>query len=81
MAEKLSPGHVALGMIETRGVVAAIEAADAMVKAANVSIIGHVKAGGGLVRCWYAVKSARSKRRPTPVRLPPTRLASWLLYM
>jgi ethanolamine utilization protein EutM len=36
-------------MIETRGVVPAIEAADAMVKAANVSIIGHVKAGGGLV--------------------------------
>ena len=49
MAEKLSPGHVALGRIETRGVVPAIEAADAMVKAANVSIIGHVKAGGGLV--------------------------------
>ena len=49
MAEKLSPGHVALGMIETRGVVPAIEAADAMVKAANVTIIGHVKAGGGLV--------------------------------
>ena len=49
MAEKLGPGHVALGMIETRGVVPAIEAADAMVKAANVTIIGHVKAGGGLV--------------------------------
>ena len=39
MAEKLSPGHAALGMIETRGVVPAIEAADAMVKAANVTII------------------------------------------
>ena len=49
MAEKLSSGQVALGMIETRGVVPAIEAADAMVKAANVTIIGHVKAGGGLV--------------------------------
>ena len=39
----------ALGMIETRGLVAAIEAADAMVKAANVSLIGKVHVGGGLV--------------------------------
>ena len=39
----------ALGMIETRGLVAAIEAADAMVKAANVSLIGKVQVGGGLV--------------------------------
>jgi ethanolamine utilization protein EutM len=40
---------MALGMIETRGLVAAIEAADAMVKAASVTIIGQTKAGGGLV--------------------------------
>ena len=39
----------ALGMIETRGLVAAIEAADAMVKAANVSLIGKEHVGGGLV--------------------------------
>lgn len=39
----------ALGMIETRGLVASIEAADAMVKAANVSLIGKVHVGGGLV--------------------------------
>ena len=39
----------ALGMIETRGLVAAIEAADAMVKAANVHLIGTVHVGGGLV--------------------------------
>lgn len=39
----------ALGMIETRGIVAAIEAADAMVKAANVVLIGKVHVGGGLV--------------------------------
>ena len=39
----------ALGMIETRGVVASIEAADAMVKAANVTLIGKVHVGGGLV--------------------------------
>ena len=39
----------ALGMIETRGLVASIEAADAMVKAANVSLIGKEHVGGGLV--------------------------------
>ncbi|SMD16769.1 ethanolamine utilization protein EutM [Sporomusa malonica] len=40
---------IALGMVETKGVVGAIEAADAMVKAANVSLIGKVKVGGALV--------------------------------
>ncbi len=39
----------ALGMIETRGLVGAIEAADAMVKAANVTLIGRTQVGGGLV--------------------------------
>lgn len=39
----------ALGMIETRGLVGAIEAADAMVKAARVSLIGKEKIGGGYV--------------------------------
>lgn len=39
----------ALGMIETKGLVAAIEAADAMVKAANVTLIGKELVGGGLV--------------------------------
>ena len=39
----------ALGMIETRGLVAAIEAADAMVKAAEVELIGREKIGSGLV--------------------------------
>lgn len=39
----------ALGMIETRGLVASLEAADAMVKAANVNIIGKVHVGGGIV--------------------------------
>lgn len=40
---------IALGMVETKGVVGAIEAADAMVKAANVTMIGKVKVGGALV--------------------------------
>ena len=39
----------ALGMIETRGLVGAVEAADAMVKAANVTLIGKEQGGGGLV--------------------------------
>ena len=39
----------ALGMIETKGLVASIEAADAMVKAANVVLIGSEKIGSGLV--------------------------------
>ena len=39
----------ALGMIETKGLVASIEAADAMVKAANVTLIGKEHIGGGLV--------------------------------
>lgn len=39
----------ALGMIETKGTVGAIEALDAMVKAANVSVVGKVAVGGGLI--------------------------------
>lgn len=39
----------ALGMIETKGLVGAIEAADAMVKAANVSLVGKEQIGSGLV--------------------------------
>jgi len=39
----------ALGMIETKGLVASIEGADAMVKAANVTMVGQEKIGSGLV--------------------------------
>lgn len=39
----------ALGMVETRGLVAMVEAADAMVKAANVSVVGWEKIGSGYV--------------------------------
>ena len=39
----------ALGMIETKGLVGAVEAADAMVKAANVVLVGREYTGGGLV--------------------------------
>lgn len=53
----------ALGMVETKGLVGAIEAADAMVKSANVQLVGKEQVGGGLVTVMVrgdvgAVKSA-----------------------
>src|SRR3954451_6796226 len=53
----------ALGMIETKGLVALIEASDAMVKAANVELAGWQKIGSGLVTAFVigdvaAVKAA-----------------------
>jgi microcompartment protein CcmL/EutN len=47
--EEKKMAQEALGMVETRGLVAAIEAADAMCKAANVSLVGTEKIGSGLV--------------------------------
>ena len=41
--------YEALGMIETKGLVAMVEASDAMVKAANVQLIGYEKIGAGFV--------------------------------
>ena len=40
---------LALGMVETRGLIGAIEAADSMVKAANVTLVGREQIGSGLV--------------------------------
>ena len=45
--EEMDPGTRALGMIETKGLVACIEAADAMVKAANVRLLQRRASGGG----------------------------------
>ena len=61
--EEIKMAQEALGMVETRGLVAAIEAADAMVKAANVTLVGTEKIGSGLVSVMVrgdvgAVKSA-----------------------
>lgn len=42
-------GQEALGLVETKGLIAAIEAADAMAKAANVTLIGKERIGSGLV--------------------------------
>ena len=49
LREDINMKQEALGMVETRGLVAAIEAADAMVKAADVTLIGTEKIGSGLV--------------------------------
>lgn len=64
----------ALGMVETRGLVAAIEAADAMVKAANVHLVGKEKTGAGLVTVMVrgdvgAVKSAVEAGEATAKRV------------
>ena len=64
----------ALGMVETRGLVAAIEAADAMVKAANVELIGTEKIGSGLVSVMVrgdvgAVKAATEAGADAGARL------------
>ena len=54
----------ALGMIETRGLVGAVEAADAMVKAANVTIIGKEQVGGdvGAVKAATDAGAAAAER-------------------
>jgi microcompartment protein CcmL/EutN len=64
----------ALGMIETRGLTAAIEAADSMVKAAEVTLIGTEKIGSGLVSVMVrgdvgAVKAAVEAGSTTASRL------------
>ncbi len=52
--EEIRMAQEALGMVETRGLVAAIEAADAMTKAANVTLVGTEKIGSGLVTVkWH----------------------------
>ncbi len=48
-ANKINMTGDALGLIETRGLVGSIEAADTMVKAANVQLVGYEQVGGGYV--------------------------------
>ena len=60
---RMSNASQALGMIETRGLIGSVEAADAMVKAANVTLVGKEEIGGGLVTVFVrgdvgAVKAA-----------------------
>ena len=66
-----TPVRGALGLIETKGLVGAIEAADAMVKAANVQLIGTREIGGGLVTVMVrgdvgAVKAATDAGAAAP---------------
>ena len=51
----------ALGMIETRGLIACVEAADAAVKAADVRIVGYEKVGTGLVTVLFRGEVAACK--------------------
>ena len=72
--EEIKMNQEALGMVETRGLVAAIEAADAMVKAANVVLIGTEKIGSGLVSVMVrgdvgAVKAATEAGGSAAARL------------
>ena len=72
--EEIKMNQEALGMVETRGLVAAIEAADAMVKAANVVLIGTEKIGSGLVSVMVrgdvgAVKAATEAGSAAAARL------------
>ena len=64
----------ALGLVETRGLVAAVEAADAMLKAANVTLVGTEKIGSGLVSVMVrgdvgAVKAAVESGASSAARL------------
>ena len=52
----------ALGMVETKGLVAMIEAADAMVKAANVTLVGYEKIGAGFVKAATDAGAAAARR-------------------
>ena len=66
----------ALGMVETRGLVAAIEAADAMVKAANVQLVGKEQVGGGLVTVMVRGDVGAVKAATDAAQRPPRRSAS-----
>lgn len=72
--EEKKMAQESLGMVETRGLVAAIEAADAMLKAANVTLVGTEKIGSGLVSVMVrgdvgAVKAAVESGAASAARL------------
>ena len=66
----------ALGMVETKGLVGSIEAADAMVKAANVHLIGKVHVGGGLVTVMVRGNVGAVKASVRAARLPSAWVSS-----
>ncbi len=69
-SEKLG---IALGMIETRGLVPAIEAADAMTKASEVRLVGRQFVGGGYVTVLVRGETGASRR----LTLSPVRIWRW----
>ena len=73
--EGLDPGLRALGMLETKGLVACIEAADAMVKAAGVMLLERRAIGGGYMTVMET--SARCARPSKPGPGQPAALAKW----
>lgn len=66
----------ALGMVETKGLVGAIEAADAMTKAANVALIGYEKIGSA-ERNWWWMRTAALEPLGS---LPANRLGRLLVW-
>jgi microcompartment protein CcmL/EutN len=58
-------------MIEVRGFVGMVEAADAMVKAAKVELVGYEKTGGGYVTAIVRGDVAAVKAAPRPASAPP----------
>ena len=73
-----------LGMIETKGLVGAIEAADAMVKSANVQLVGKEQVGGGLVTVMVrgdvgAVKAATDAGAAAAILMQTPKAASEIM--
>ena len=71
----------AMGFIETRGLVAAIEAADSMVKAANVKLVSKEYAGSGLVTITVKGDVGAVKAAVDAGAAAAKRLENWLAYM
>lgn len=71
----------ALGMVETKGLVSAIEAADTMVKSANVTLVGYEKIGSGLVTVMVRGDVGAVKAATDAGSAAAGKLVSWSLYM
>ncbi len=65
----------ALGLVETKGLVGAIEAADAMVKSANVQLVGYEKIGSGLITVMVRGDVGAVKAAVDAGALPQAQLA------
>jgi len=74
-------GREALGLVETIGFVAAIKAADAMVKSANVKLVGYEKIGSGLITVMVRGDAELPKLLQMPGLLRVERLEKLSPYM